>query len=162
MENQGGAGSAKSHFERRVFGQEIMTASTIEDSRISKFTLSLLASTGWYQVDMTMAEPLAWGKGEGCGFITGPCMSSATTTNFPNEFCTHLNKLGCTIGGKAQGYCGEYKTLITDTTLIAPFNYWGNYTELTEGYGDNCPFYRAFSNAKCEDPTAVTQASWQA
>jgi hypothetical protein len=103
-----------------------MTASTIEDSRISKFTLALLASTGWYQVDMTMTEPLAWGKGEGCGFITGPCITSPTSTNFPAEFCTSLGRLGCTIGGKAQGYCGLYKDVVTDTTLYSGFNYWGN------------------------------------
>jgi len=62
LENDGNQGSAGSHFERRTFQAEFMTANDIVDARISEFTLALLEGTGWYEVDYDMADPFTWGK----------------------------------------------------------------------------------------------------
>lgn len=51
-----------------------MTASEIDDARISEFTLAFLEGTGWYDVDYTMAEPFNWGRNQGCTFHDGPCL----------------------------------------------------------------------------------------
>lgn len=48
IENNGGSGSAGSHWERVILGNEMMTASEIDSSVFSKFTLALLEDTGWY------------------------------------------------------------------------------------------------------------------
>ena len=48
LENEGGSGSAGSHWERVTFGNEGMTASEFPDSVFSIFTLKLMKGTGWY------------------------------------------------------------------------------------------------------------------
>jgi leishmanolysin len=48
LENEGGSGSAGSHWERVTFGNEAMTASEFDDSVFSIFTLKLMKGTGWY------------------------------------------------------------------------------------------------------------------
>jgi hypothetical protein len=98
LENQGGSGSAGSHWERKMFSNEYMTASQIADQRISELTLALLASTGWYKVDYSMADTYSYGKGEGCAFL-GSC-----STGY-NEFCSAGE--GCTYHGQAGAYCGS-------------------------------------------------------
>lgn len=48
MENQGGLGSMNSHWERRLFYNEIMTASSINGGLIlSIFTFKLLEDSGY-------------------------------------------------------------------------------------------------------------------
>jgi len=98
LENQGGSGSAGSHWERRIFGNEYMTASQINDQRLSELTLALLESTGWYKVDYSMADPFYYGKGEGCGY-----MSSCSGFK---EFCSGSSE-GCSYHGQAGAYCGS-------------------------------------------------------
>jgi hypothetical protein len=78
-------------------GNEYMTASQINDQRVSPLTLSLLESTGWYQVDYSMADPFYYGKGEGCGYFS--------STGF-KEFCSGSNE-GCSFHGQAGSYCGS-------------------------------------------------------
>ena len=56
IENEGGSGSAGAHWERTILHNEQMTASSIADASYSVFTLSLLQDSGWYQVDMSLAE----------------------------------------------------------------------------------------------------------
>jgi len=97
LENQGGSGSAGAHWERRTFGNEYMTASSISDARISQFTLALLEGSGWYKVNYDMADAYFWGKGEGCGFM------SSTSSKY-KEFCSGSAD-GCTFHGAAGGYC---------------------------------------------------------
>jgi hypothetical protein len=98
LENQGGSGSAGSHWERRIFGNEFMTASQINDQRISELTLALLASSGWYQVDYSMADPYFYGKGQGCAYLSA--------SSGYKEFCSNSGE-GCSFHGQAGGYCGS-------------------------------------------------------
>jgi leishmanolysin len=99
MENSGGSGSAGSHFERTTFGNEIMTASEIADTRFSELTLALLEGTGWYKVNYDMAEPFHWGRGKGCTFVT------SCSTGF-SEFCSGSGE-SCTYHGRHGGYCSS-------------------------------------------------------
>jgi len=99
LENQGGSGSAGSHWERRIFGSEYMTASQVNDQRISELTLALLASSGWYQVDYSMADSFYFGKGKGCGILNS-CSSSYS------EYCSGSGE-GCGYHGQAGSYCGS-------------------------------------------------------
>lgn len=56
FENEGGDGSQFAHWERRVLGNEIMTATDIVNPAFSKFTFALLKDSGWYDIDYEMAE----------------------------------------------------------------------------------------------------------
>ena len=53
LENNGGPGTAGSHWERVTFGNEAMTGSDFPDSVFTIFTFKLLESTGWYNMDHT-------------------------------------------------------------------------------------------------------------
>jgi len=156
MEQQGGSGSVGSHFERRVFGNEYMTAAEINDARITEFTLALLEGTGWYKVNYAMAEPIYWGKGKGCTFTDGRCMSTTKTANSA-EFCTTYESNGCSFHGRSGGYCGN-TGIVTQTTLNSYFNYWGDDRVVTDSFADNCPYINAYANVDCED-TSTTSAS---
>lgn len=47
----------------------------------SRLSLAVLEDSGWYTVSYSAAEPLVWGRGKGCGFITQGCgdMLNAST-----------------------------------------------------------------------------------
>ena len=47
-----------------------MIASNKKNSFVSKVTLALLNTTGWYiSVNSSFAEPSVWGKSAGCSFL---------------------------------------------------------------------------------------------
>jgi hypothetical protein len=160
LENQGDAGSAGSHFERKVFMNEFMTASAVPDAVISVFFLDFLKGTGWYDVDYSMAEPFNWGKGKGCSFLDGPCVDENANPNF-EEFCSPLTEVGCTFTGRAIAACGtspEY--MAADPLLYASFDYWQNQTVVFDYFADNCPYYdMADYTWDCENPSNQAYAS---
>lgn len=70
LENQGGAGSLGSHWERTIIESEVMTSSAIfEGSNLTYFTAALLKDTGyWDDVNENLTDPIYWGKNKGCNF----------------------------------------------------------------------------------------------
>lgn len=74
LEDQGGDGTALTHWEKRVFENEAMTGTHTHNPVISRVTLALMHDTGWYRPDYTMAEPMAWGRNLGCTFCMSSCM----------------------------------------------------------------------------------------
>lgn len=63
LENQGGSGSAGSHWEKVMIENEYMTAATIKhDAIYSNFTFTLLEDSGWYKSTSIDADPAEWGK----------------------------------------------------------------------------------------------------
>lgn len=76
LEDQDG-NRISSHLERKVFGNEYMVSINKKGAFVSNFTLALLDSTGWYEINYTYAEPTDWGKNEGCSFMdTQDCSSN--------------------------------------------------------------------------------------
>jgi len=101
MENTGPDGTYGSHFERRHFGVEMMTTGLMHGLKISKFTLALFETTGWFYPDYSYADAFPWGQGQGCDFLTKSC--TATDFSF-EEFCTSNND-ECSTTGEAGGPC---------------------------------------------------------
>ena len=65
---------------------------------LSKFTLLLLEDSGWYKVnyaalDNLRQNPLQWGKGLGCPFLTERCTNKSV---FPYLCDTSETQLVCT------------------------------------------------------------------
>ncbi len=59
-----------SHWERKAIGNEYMISSNKKGSYMSRITLALLDSTGWYpEVNYTYAEKSTWGNDKGCSFL---------------------------------------------------------------------------------------------
>lgn len=106
LENQGGSGTAGSHWERAVLGNEAMTGSEIADARYSMFTLAFLEDSGWYKPNYNLADQLEWGYGEGCGFIGQGYRPGCRGSNSFREFC-EKGRVGdkCDKWGTFQQYC---------------------------------------------------------
>lgn len=59
-----------------------MIASNKKHTYISRFTLALFNSTGWYRsVNFSLAEPVTWGKNKGCAFLNVDNCDSAQFCN---------------------------------------------------------------------------------
>lgn len=56
LENEGTSGSAGAHWERVLLFNEMMTASSFDYSSFSEFSFALLIDSGWYEVDLSLAE----------------------------------------------------------------------------------------------------------
>jgi len=113
LEDQGGDGTALTHWEKRIFQNEAMTG-TVHTSQpvYSRLTLALLEDSGWYLPDYRRAQPLAWGRGAGCDFATRSCMELmdnadkfGTKTPFCNSLMGNTEKTYCTLDRSAVGSC---------------------------------------------------------
>lgn len=68
IEDGGGAGTAGSHPESRVYLSETMCGIFVGYTFISNLTLALLDDTGWYDVNYSMGELYPWGDGRSLGY----------------------------------------------------------------------------------------------
>jgi hypothetical protein len=130
MENNGGSGTAVSHFERKYFGYEAMTSGSIIGKRFSEFSLGMLEASGWYDIDYSYAEPFSFGQGNGCDFISASCSNAASRFD---EYCTGSNR-GCSATGRGGGSCNNDPNM------------------------DGCRFYYPFEYNDCENDDAADDA----
>jgi hypothetical protein len=95
MENEGGAGTMGSHWERRILGDEFMTGAQIREAKVSAFTLAVFLDSGWYNLKgfdgspesiMAVSDKLTFGAGDGCRFIN-PGNTCAQMAEFGTEYC---------------------------------------------------------------------------
>lgn len=140
-----------------------MTASAINELRVTEFSLAMMEGSGWYQVDYSMAEPITYGKGKGCAFLDNRCIVPGTVAGTYqasfDEFCSPLESTACSSTYRGFGYCGTTSALTDiDNTLNPNFNYWGNNTVVNDVFSDNCPRIEMYSNRDCEDNTL--QMTW--
>ncbi|XP_036002906.1 leishmanolysin-like peptidase 2 [Fundulus heteroclitus] len=118
LENLGlPAGKVSSHWESRVLQGSIMAAALGDPTtvRIDPVTLAALQDTGWYSVDLSRAQSLVWGAGEGATFgSVSTCKDESSSF-----FCTgsgvgchflHLHKGECQTDQYLEG-CRVYKPL---------------------------------------------------
>mmetsp|Transcript_5939 Transcript_5939/g.9113 ORF Transcript_5939/g.9113 Transcript_5939/m.9113 type:complete len:695 (+) Transcript_5939:173-2257(+) len=104
LENQGGFGTLGSHWEKRLFMNELMTASSTLNPIYSRVTLALFEDSGWYLPDYRYAQPLEWGAGAGCSFVEDKCIVNGHSKD-PKFFCDAPAAMQCTFDRVAKGYC---------------------------------------------------------
>ncbi|XP_047522811.1 leishmanolysin-like peptidase isoform X3 [Pieris napi] len=94
LEDQGGDGTALTHWEKRVFENEAMTGTHTQNSVFSRITFAMMEDTGWYRADYSLSSPLHWGKNLGCGFATTSCKQWLNTQRLrrknPAPFCERI------------------------------------------------------------------------
>ncbi|KAE9549719.1 hypothetical protein FO519_007071 [Halicephalobus sp. NKZ332] len=73
LENQGGDGTALTHWEKRLFENEAMTGTHTQNPVYSRITLALMEDSGWYKANYNIAEELHWGHNLGCNFSMKSC-----------------------------------------------------------------------------------------
>ena len=151
LEDSGGSGTAGSHWEKRIFFDEIMTGTKTGGSPISAVTLALFEATGWYEVDYSLAEENPWGRGEGCDFARRTCGDSWNS----RYFCIENGQEGCTFDNLQRGSCRM--TRLSGTSVPSYFQYFSD-PELfgRKSIMDFCPIYEAFSNGDCRDEDSYT------
>jgi leishmanolysin len=84
LEDGGGSGSAGSHWEKRIVWNELMSATLLGESLMSRLTAALLQDSGWYEVDIGHTETLTWGRNKGCSFVLDQCNK---WTGYGYELC---------------------------------------------------------------------------
>ena len=120
---------------------------------VSAFTLAAFADMGFYEVDMSLAEPLPWGAKTGCDFSTKKCIgdNGPLLGKKPRAyFCDIADEPLCSLDRKFKGFCNiaSWPPAISR----AEFQYFsdkslgGYYKEI-----DFCPIVSVFSNGNCED-----------
>ena len=79
MENDGDDGSFGSHWEKTIIENEIMVGTSINhDAAFSVFTMAVLKDTNWYTINNeSRVDPIFWGKGKGCDFVTKACQGTS-------------------------------------------------------------------------------------
>ena len=111
LEDQGGAGSAGSHWEQRILLGDYMGAVIYqEEMAISEITLALLEDTGWYKANYYTGGLMRFGKNKGCDFLYYNCLDNNYTTKFDNEFFDYKEAFtpSCSTGRQSRTYSYLY------------------------------------------------------
>eukprot|EP00854_Cymbomonas_tetramitiformis_P001079 gene1079-1628_t len=131
LENEGGTGTAGSHWEKRVMLDELMVGSTSGDRAVlSDITLAFLQDSGWYATPYAVSAHLAWGYHEGCSILEAPCVDQAPVNEY---FCFgSVGTLGCSFDYSSVGFCAE------------------------DPLTDSCNYQYGFRDYACDDPSHAT------
>jgi hypothetical protein len=146
-------GGLSSHFEKRIFQNEIMTANTgwfnpSSSYSISPFLLTYFEDTGWYRANMNFSHPTSetflYGKNFGCSILAERC-EDWDPKHRQGYSCKQANSQ-CTFNHKGKGFC-EVKQYMQSL---------GYYEHLkqskvggTDAQNDYCPIIKRLGNGDC-------------
>ncbi|MDD9338078.1 MAG: leishmanolysin-related zinc metalloendopeptidase, partial [Providencia heimbachae] len=125
LEDEGGEGTALSHWERRNAKDELMSGIS-GIGYYTAITIAAMEDLGFYKGNYDKAESMSWGQNAGCDLLDKPCVVNGVS-QFPSMFCTEQGKESCTTDRLAIGVC--------DTGPLM----------------DSCPSTLPYSNAMCSD-----------
>ena len=127
LENQGGDATRLSHWESRVYHNELMVGKSnpSEPQFLSRQTLALAEDSGWYVSNYDVGA-FAYGKGGGCGFAAAYAGDSCNIADTPfgaQYFCSADSGTQdkCTWDHMAVGYC-EAEDLKGKCSTVAPYS----------------------------------------
>ena len=157
LEDEGGAGSQGSHFDRRVVPEEVMAAAG--GDRLSRLSLAVFEDIGHYSVSYNEADEMNFGRNAQCGYVSEKCSTtaggkdtwfcfdtSAVTSSSADNFCTYdyMSRGECTV----RRYTSD---------LPEQFQYFNDARLGGLEFFDGCPTVRAFTNGRCTDTSQPTQ-----
>ena len=146
LENQGGEGTAGSHWETRILLGEYMNGySYTEEQVISEFTLALLEDSGYYKANYYTGGLMRFGKNKGCAFLEEKCFDKNTQTinpNFENEFFDDISggktiEASCSSGRQSRAYKAWYKA----SNVPEEYQYFDDPDIAGYEPADYCPVY---------------------
>ncbi|EKF36323.1 surface protease GP63, putative [Trypanosoma cruzi marinkellei] len=147
LEDEGGAGTAHSHWERRNAKDEIM-AGVSGIGYYSAMTMAAFEDLGYYRANWGMEEVMGWGRNAGCDFLEEKCVNNGTT-KYPDMFCIDGSFLfQCTSDRLALGVCGLFAFGQDLHPVYRYFKYpfmGGSPNELT----DYCPVIMPSAEGTC-------------
>ena len=137
LENQGGSGTAISHWEARILLGDYMNGVifTIEQV-ISEFTLAVLEDSTWYKINYYTGGLMRYGKHQGCDFIEKDCLNQDLETQFNNDFFNIYDseEPRCSSGRQSRGYNILYKISSVENDEYLRFN-----KQFGSAMADYCP-----------------------
>ena len=144
VENQGGDGSALSHWESRYMLGDYMISNDYPEMVISDITLAYFEDTGFYKANYYTGGLFRFGKNQGCAFLEEECVTNnGKSTSFPNEFCTEREAFFCGSSHLSRGDCYiiEY-----DDRLDSQFRHFNNKKLGGTSSADYCPVMNTYSD----------------
>uniref|UniRef100_A0A7I4YN48 Leishmanolysin-like peptidase n=1 Tax=Haemonchus contortus TaxID=6289 RepID=A0A7I4YN48_HAECO len=156
VESQGLPGTIFSHWEKRVFEDELMSGTYTQVAAMSRVTLALFEDSGWYKVNYDKTEDIMWGRNLGCTFATKSCLTwmKSNPTN-PYPFCTIYGDSRCSATRLQRSSCSLVPLGKGNGALPPEYDYnTGNIYRDKKGqpifgYGnlhtDYCPYYVSYS-----------------
>ena len=149
LENQGGAGTAKAHWDKRIMLNDFMVGDINPDAGFSDITMAVFEDSGWYSVNYDYTDQIYLGRNRGCSFFTSNCVVDGVA-QFP-EFCDEIDAPLCSGRGTKKAVCGLF---INTENFPEPYQYFSNpqqggYDELA----DYCPIAYSESNNDCTGRT---------
>jgi len=148
LENQGGQGSAGSHWEARHMLGDYMISTNYIDNVISDITIALFEDSGLYEVEYYSGGLFKFGKNKGCSFLNNKCISNGRAIS--DEFCVNSLQPMCTQSRTAKGFCAIYQY----SSVPSSYQYFSN-----PRYGgflpvNYCPVANAGSSESIYYPTS--------
>jgi hypothetical protein len=107
LEDQGGQGSAGSHWEARHMLGDYMISTNYIDNVISDITIALFEDSGLYEVEYFSGGLFKYGKNKGCSFLNNKCIVSGSPIS--EEFCVTPRQPMCTQSRASKAFCGIYQ-----------------------------------------------------
>lgn len=161
LEDQGGSGTAGSHWEKRLAFTEYMSGTADDAAAMTNLTLALLHDTGWYRVNFTAAEAMAWGAGLGCTFAQARCNMWSSLSGFDGYFCDAAGSSGCSHDRRAKAGCSIVK--YPEGTLSGQpwYQFFASAPDSAgpEPLADYCPLFVAYSDGSCLVPANADQSA---
>ncbi|KAL7730250.1 hypothetical protein ACLKA6_016516 [Drosophila palustris] len=160
LEDQGGEGTALTHWEKRILENEAMTGTHTQSPVFSRITLALMEDSGWYRANYSMASPLTWGKGLGCSFAMRSCKDWIQMNHDRGRsihpFCSKVKQdplqTECTDDRNSVALCNLIKHDFELPKVYQNFDSLNNIKSGEEGhYGgsvslaDHCPYIQEFT-----------------
>uniref|UniRef100_A0A1B0GDZ8 Leishmanolysin-like peptidase n=1 Tax=Glossina morsitans morsitans TaxID=37546 RepID=A0A1B0GDZ8_GLOMM len=160
LEDQGGEGTALTHWEKRILENEAMTGTHTQSPIFSHITLALMEDSGWYKPNYSMANTLSWGKGLGCNFAMRSCKDWIQLNNAKGHsihpFCSKVKQeplqTECTNDRTSVALCNLIRH---ETELPSKYQNFDSINDIKEGdegyYGgsvslaDHCPYIQEFT-----------------
>ena len=97
IENQGGVGTAGSHWKKLYYFDDFMNGVGLgEDVVYTKLTFSMLEASHWYRINYDLLNYQKWGRGKGCTFANGDkkCIENEISQML-GYICVEGGETGC-------------------------------------------------------------------
>lgn len=104
LENEGGDGTATSHWKKSIFMNEYMTGTASTNPVVTELTMAYFEDANWYRSNDSFTDPFGWGHKSGCQLPQNADCQSIPISSRCNE--GDMSKR-CLADRSGYGGCGK-------------------------------------------------------